>query len=340
MELEGLAAVLALSARDIERLSVLLTARPLVVHADSGAVDGRELAAALRRIPTVTVLVGEVAAELASAFDVCLSPDADAPSPYVPGGADDISVAIDAHPLACLGLVALLRSADPADVWGALAAESATYATLLGGRDFRRWLRGRAARTSDGPAVRLERERDQLTITLDRPDVHNAFNRAMRDELVEALELVADDRGIGEVVLRGEGPSFCSGGDLAEFGTVDDPPTAHAVRLTRHPGWWMHVCADRIVARIHGACIGAGIELPAFASRVEAAPDAACSLPEVSMGLIPGAGGTVSITRRIGRQRLAWMALTGQSVGATTARRWGLIDEVVDAPDGRAVSPG
>jgi enoyl-CoA hydratase/carnithine racemase len=85
-------------------------------------------------------------------------------------------------------------------------------------------------------------------------------------------------------------------------------------------------------AYVHGACIGAGIELPAFCGRVTARADARFQLPEVGMGLIPGAGGTVSLPRRIGRQRAAWLALTGERVDAETARRWGLIDAIEPEP--------
>ena len=81
---------------------------------------------------------------------------------------------------------------------------------------------------------------------------------------------------------------------------------------------------------LHGACIGAGIELPAFAARLTAKPDTTFRLPEVSMGLIPGAGGCVSIPRRIGRQRTARMAILGEPVNAEQALAWGLIDAIVD----------
>ncbi len=81
-------------------------------------------------------------------------------------------------------------------------------------------------------------------------------------------------------------------------------------------------------AEVHGACIGAGIELPAFARRVVAREDTWFQLPELAMGLVPGAGGTVSIPRRIGRQRTAWLALTSQRIDAETAWRWGLVDEL------------
>ena len=80
--------------------------------------------------------------------------------------------------------------------------------------------------------------------------------------------------------------------------------------------------------RLHGACIGAGIELPAFAGRVVAAPDSSFRLPEVGMGLIPGAGGCVSLPRRVGRQRFNRMAMTGEALSAGEALRMGLIDAI------------
>ncbi len=78
----------------------------------------------------------------------------------------------------------------------------------------------------------------------------------------------------------------------------------------------------------HGACVGAGTEMAAYAGRVVATPDAFFALPEVRMGLVPGAGGSVSVPRRIGRWRSAWLALTGDRLPAMTALRWGLVDEV------------
>jgi enoyl-CoA hydratase/carnithine racemase len=100
------------------------------------------------------------------------------------------------------------------------------------------------------------------------------------------------------------------------------------VRSTRNPGRLLARIARRTQARVHGACIGAGAELPAFAARVVSRPDAFFQLPELSMGLVPGAGGTASLPRRIGRHRTAWLALTGERVDAGTALRWGLVDEV------------
>ncbi|MEN8161352.1 MAG: enoyl-CoA hydratase/isomerase family protein, partial [Myxococcota bacterium] len=163
---------------------------------------------------------------------------------------------------------------------------------------------------------------------LDRPERRNAFSAEMRDALCEALALVIQDASLRRVVLTGEGPSFSSGGDLDEFGTHPDPATAHAIRATRNAALLLSRCADRVEARVHGACVGAGVELPAFCRRVVADPGAFFQLPEVGMGLVPGAGGTVSLPRRIGRQRTAWLALTGQRLAVETARAWGLVDDV------------
>ncbi|CRK51379.1 Enoyl-CoA hydratase/isomerase family protein (fragment) [Rhodococcus sp. RD6.2] len=79
---------------------------------------------------------------------------------------------------------------------------------------------------------------------------------------------------------------------------------------------------------MHGSCVGAGIEVPAFASRIVAAQGTVFRLPEVSMGLIPGAGGCVSIPRRIGRHRAYWLCVTGAALDTETALAWSLIDEI------------
>src|SRR5690606_34893966 len=110
----------------------------------------------------------------------------------------------------------------------------------------------------------------------------------------------------------------------------ESPTAAHLIRSVQLPARWMHLCADRITAHLHSACIGAGIEIPAFAGRVVAKKNAFFQLPELSMGLVPGAGGTVSIPRRIGRQRTAWLVISGRRIDAKTALNWGLVDELID----------
>jgi enoyl-CoA hydratase len=263
------------------------------------------------------------AATLIDRFDVAVDSEAELAT---------VVAAIERTPLAAMALVQLLRHDQALDAHQALVAESFVYATLQGGPEHEAWLarRRRPARPAPSrePAVLASRSEGRLELTLNRPERRNAFSAAMRDALVEGLALAIADPSIAEIVLGGRGPAFCSGGDLDEFGTFPDPATAHAVRSTRHPARLLAACGDRVRAEIHGACVGAGIELAAFARRVIARPDAFFQLPEVGMGLVPGAGGTVSIPRRVGRQRAAYLCLTGLRLDAATALRWGLIDEV------------
>ena len=154
----------------------------------------------------------------------------------------------------------------------------------------------------------------------------------MRDALAEALAFAADHPEAPPVVLSGEGPSFSTGGDLDEFGAAADPGWAHLIRTLRSPARAVHDLGERVIVRAHGACVGAGIEVSAAAARLVAAPGASFRLPEVSMGLVPGAGGTASIPRRIGRQRACWMAITGDDIDLETALAWGLVDAVEPGP--------
>jgi enoyl-CoA hydratase/carnithine racemase len=127
-------------------------------------------------------------------------------------------------------------------------------------------------------------------------------------------------------------PSFCSGGDLAEFGTLSDPASAHLARTRHSPALVLDALTARLGqacrAEVHGRVLGSGLEMAAFCRRVVSRPDAVFGLPELSLGLIPGAGGTVSVTRRIGRWRTAYLVLSGQMLGPATAVRWGLVDAV------------
>jgi enoyl-CoA hydratase/carnithine racemase len=245
---------------------------------------------------------------------------------------DLILASVERSPLAAVALVQLLRHSESLDFHEGLIAESLTYSTLQGGPEFAAWAAEQEAprrRKADaGPVVLVRREGEVLHLRLNQPSKRNAFSSDMRDALVEALQMVVTDSSIRQVVLSGEGPSFCSGGDLDEFGTYPDPATAHAIRCTRNPARILAACADRVRVEVHGSCIGAGIELPAFAAHVVSAEDALFQLPEVGMGLVPGAGGTVSIPRRIGRQRAAYLAISGIPLDARTAEQWGLVDEV------------
>ena len=284
--------------------------------------------------PTIALQGSDPSTEALSmlcAFDVVLEGD------------QSLSMLLDRiheNPLASLALVQLLRHNEQVDVHQGLVAESLVYSVLQSGPEFQSWLEGRspaAVAEVAEPAVLAERQGARLCLSFNRPARHNAFGVALRDGLAEGLQLALSDPGIEEVVLRGEGPSFCSGGDLAEFGDFPDPATAHAVRSTRNVGRMLDALAHRGRAEVHGACIGAGVELPAFLQRVSASEDAFFQLPEVGMGLVPGAGGTVSLLRRMGRHRTAWLALSGERMDAATALLWGAIDEIRTA-DGSAAA--
>jgi len=267
---------------------------------------------------------GVCAARLLDRFDIVLESE------------DELAPIVETSqrtPIAALALVQLLRHSEDLEIHDALIAESLVYSTLQSGPEFGSWVEGQTgwarAVESEEPAVLVLRDGERVHLTLNRPERHNAFSREMRDGLSEALRVVVADESIEEVVLRGAGANFCSGGDLGEFGSLTDPATAHVVRSTRNASRLLARCAERVRVVVQGACVGAGVELPAFARHVAAQRDAWFWLPEVAMGLVPGAGGSVSIPRRIGRQRTAHMALSGARIDAETALAWGLIDEIV-----------
>ena len=184
--------------------------------------------------------------------------------------------------------------------------------------------------------IRVEQAERHVEVLLSRPDRLNALDAIMRDELVCALRAIIADPDPVTVCLFGEGSSFCSGGDLDEFGSTPTGGSGHLLRLNRNLPSLLREMSDRLIVGVHGFCIGAGIELAAFAGRVVAADDSRFRLPEVQMGLVPGSGGTVSIPRRVGRPRALWLMVTGTEIDAATARNWGLVDEVVPASELRS----
>ena len=292
------------------------------------------------------VVIGVASAEpspglaaLGNALDCTVVSNAETARWQVGGPNTDAALArlvdgVERAPIAAMTFARLMREVGSLSTTRGLVAESEAYSMLLAGSEFRTWLEARPRRTPpqapDQP-VQIVRDDARLTITLNVPARHNAFSRWVREGLVEALDLVAADDSIRDVVVRGAGPSFCSGGDLDEFGTSLDPATAHLIRMDRSVAARVDRCRDRITVELHGACIGAGIEIASFAGQVRARADSVISLPELRMGLVPGAGGTVGISRRIGRWRTAYLVLTGESLDPARAMRWGLVDEVDDA---------
>jgi Enoyl-CoA hydratase/isomerase len=295
---------------------------------NQSSVRATASAAGFLSLPCVVVGVGDERllerAGSASALIDVISSDSDE--------VEEITAAVARFPIASVALALLLRGRDGRSLDEAVVAESATYSMLQAGPEFAAWRSTYSTKTvvADAEApVLLEREEGRLRVTLNRPNRHNAFSAAMRDDLVTALEVAVLDEDL-HVVLNGNGPSFCSGGELAEFGSFVDPASAFQTRLTRSAARQLVRIADRVTVRVHSFCLGAGIELSAFATRIVAHPDTVFALPELALGLVPGSGGTASLPPRIGRHRTALLALTGRRIDATTALAWGLIDEISD----------
>ena len=319
-----------------EELSAVSGSPLVVVQAGAALADlditlVPSVVVAVARDPLCLPVAGFQAADIILTEDTFASAPFVAPEEGVAEAIGRIAAVLAASPVAGAALALPLRSSTGLTVPAALIAESATYSALQEGAEFRRWRSRHSPRppeTGDERVV-VEHADGELRIVLSRPTRRNAVDWRMRDALVSALASAARDPG-RRVVLSGRGPDFCAGGDLDEFGSRPDPAIAHVTRLTRSPAMLAHMVAARTTAQLHGACIGAGIELPAFAHRVVAAPGSRFGLPEVRLGLVPGAGGTVSLPRRIGRWRTAYLALADHVLDVDEALRWGLIDAVAE----------
>lgn len=311
------------------RFSALAGCSCLVFGAGRAGIDARDrprVARWLQGLACPVIAVGMHDDELASACDARVEH---------PDDAQPLLRSIERAPLAAAVLVQVLRAVGTLSVDQGLLVESLAYSTLQAGAEFGRWRETYVPSTpapapapDTGPAVLVQRESASLRLELNRPSRRNAMSVEMRDALIESLQLVLADDTICALEIRGRGRCFSTGGDVAEFGSAPDAATAHLVRCLALPGRLLESCRERASVFVHGACVGSGIEFPAFAARLVATPDAWFQLPELRYGLIPGAGGCISISRRIGRQRTAWMALSGDKVSAKTALEWGLVDAI------------
>ncbi len=318
-----------------------LEGKPLVVLEIGGRDDLSEPLSPTLPSAVVAVTPGHPSGPAPAGADVALCRSDGLPMPYGWVAVADlesevalVAETVDGHPQASVLFVQTLRIGAALSVAQGLLVESLAYSALQAGSEFRSWLEHRRdqeapkLRSEPSEAVLVQRSGDLLQIMLNRPHVRNAVNVAMRDGLVEAFALAVADPAIGRIDLSGAGPDFSSGGDLDEFGTSPDPVTGHLIRTGRSPASLLASVSERVTARLHGACIGAGIELAAFARTVTAETDARIQLPEVALGLLPGSGGSVSIPRRIGRHRTAWLGLSSAVIDAETASIWGLVDQI------------
>ena len=177
--------------------------------------------------------------------------------------------------------------------------------------------------------VEVSRDGAVQTITLNRPDVLNAFNRALHKALREALK-EARDPEVRAVVLTGAGRGFSAGQDLKEFGEAGD--VRDALRESYHPNVLAIRALEKpVIAAVNGVCAGAGLSLACVCDVRIAADDASFVPGFIGIGLVPDAGGTYFLHRLLGASRaFEWMS-SNRRLTAAEAQAWGLVSEVVEA---------
>jgi enoyl-CoA hydratase len=178
-------------------------------------------------------------------------------------------------------------------------------------------------------AVLYEKEGPLALVALNRPRMLNAYNVQMRDDLYQILLAVRDDPEVRVMILRGEGPAFSTGGDVAEFGSAPSPIGAREIRWRRDVWGTLLSLPQPTLAAVHGYTVGGGMEMALLCDMCIAADDATFFLPESGLGMIPGVVGTQTAPRAIGLGRALDMVLTGKRVGAHEALQIGLVNRVV-----------
>ncbi|MEO3808646.1 enoyl-CoA-hydratase DpgD [Sphaerisporangium sp. B11E5] len=183
--------------------------------------------------------------------------------------------------------------------------------------------------------VRYERKGHVAYVTLDRPEVLNAMDGRTHEELAAVWDEVEDDGEVRVAVLTGAGDrAFSVGQDLKErvrLNTAGAPPTTFGSR--GQPGWprltERFTLSKPVVARVHGYALGGGFELALACDIVIASDQAVFALPEVTLGLVPGAGGVFRLARQLPLRTAMGYLLTGRRMDARTALHFGLVNEVV-----------
>jgi len=176
--------------------------------------------------------------------------------------------------------------------------------------------------------IRLEKRDGIGYLTLNRPEVRNAFNREMIDELRDALRHVNRDEEIRVLIVTGAGKAFQAGADIAELSVMTPMDILRwnegIVRINAS----LEKLRQPVIAAINGAAMGGGLELAISCSLRVIAESARMALPEVKLGIIPGTGGTQRLPRLIGKGRAAELLLTGAAIHAHEALEMGLVNRV------------
>lgn len=175
----------------------------------------------------------------------------------------------------------------------------------------------------------VDSEPPTATVTLNRPDKHNAINDQMLDELLDVLHDVNKDDEVRAVIFKGAGDSFCSGADLNELQDADSEDMEERSEAAEQICRLLELSETVSVAAIHGNCLGGGLELAAACDFRIAAEDAELGQPEARLGLIPGFGGTVRLPKLIGLSAAKQLILTGHRISADKAEDIELVDRVI-----------
>lgn len=168
-------------------------------------------------------------------------------------------------------------------------------------------------------------------ITLNRPDVLNAYNIRMRDELFALFSAIRDDPEVRVLVLRGAGRAFCAGADLSEFCTAPSPTAARRIRFARDVWALLNGLPVPRIAAVHGFVFGSGMEMALFCDLCLAAEGTLFGLPEVRLGMIPAAGGTQTLARACRPGPALDLLLTGRRFDSAEALRLGIVSRIVPA---------
>jgi enoyl-CoA hydratase/carnithine racemase len=177
---------------------------------------------------------------------------------------------------------------------------------------------------------RDERERHLAHLVLNRPEVLNAIDNTLAAELRDAAHALANDQDVWAVILRGAGErAFCAGADLKARRDFTPADWAHQRALLRTMFHALRDVPQPMIAAVHGFALGGGTELAMLADFVVAAEDAVFGLTEVSLGIIPGGGGTQNLPRMIGRNRAKELIFTARRIPASEALQLGLVNHVV-----------
>lgn len=169
-------------------------------------------------------------------------------------------------------------------------------------------------------------------ITLNRPDALNAFNNQLMDELTAALDRFESDDTINCMVITGSAKAFAAGADIKEMRELTYMKAYYSDFITRN---WERAARTRkpLIAAVNGYALGGGCELAMMCDFILAGDKAKFGQPEITLGVIPGAGGTQRLTRFAGKSKAMEMCLTGRMMDAKEAERCGLVSRVVPADD-------